>query len=103
VITSLVEIFFASRELAELYECETRAEDYPPDIIDSFFYHLSTVVAAESEADLLMLLSLPLETHGSQYLLRLGNGWKLSLLIRMTAHSQVVEVDLIYVLERSAL
>lgn len=98
-----MEISFTSRELAELYECETRAEDYPPDIVDNFFYHLSTVVAAEGEADLLRLLSLPLEIYEGQYLLRLGDRWKLSLLIKTTAHSQVVEVDLIHVLERGAL
>ena len=98
-----MEIAFASRELAELYEREAGVEDYPPDIVDNFFYQLATVAAAESETDLLMLASLPLETHEGNYLLRLGKEWKLSLQVKVTPQSQVIEVDLIHILERSVL
>lgn len=98
-----MEISFASRELAELYECEARAEDYPPDIVDNFFYQLATVIAAKSEADLLSLRSLPLATRGDYYLLELGDSWSLSLLIKKAPHTQVIEVDLVHALERSLL
>ena len=98
-----MDIFFASVELKELYTSETGAEGFPPNVVDNFFYQLSVVEAAEGEPDLLMLHSLPLESNGERYLIRLGDGWNLSLLIKTTASSQAVEVNLVRVLERSVL
>ena len=98
-----MEISFASRELTELYECEAGAEDYPPDVIDNFFYQLATVTAAKNGADLLALKSLPLTTSGDYYLLELGDSWGLSLLIKPALHTQTVEVNLVHALERSLL
>lgn len=98
-----MEISFASRELVELYEREAGAEDYPSNVVENFFYQLTTVSAVESEADLLSLKSLPLTTHENYYLLELGDGWSVSLLIRSVLSVQTVEVDLIHTLERSLL
>ncbi len=98
-----MEISFALRELAELYECEAGTEDYPPDIVDNFFYQLATVAAAKNEADLLSLKSLPLTTCEDYYLLELGDSWSISLLIKTALRTQTVEVDLVHTLERSLL
>ena len=99
----LVDIHFATTALEKLYENELGAERYSPVAVDNFFYHLAAICAAESEADLLRLESLPLEPYGGQYMLRLDSDWMLTLSIQVNTHSQVVGVDLVQILGRRVL
>jgi plasmid maintenance system killer protein len=98
-----VNISFASRKLERLYEEEVGALNFPREVMDNFFYHVQSVSAAQSEADLLMLQSLPLIIQGSHYLLRLGSEWNLSLSIQNTMGAQTVLVDMFHALERSSI
>jgi len=93
-----MEIFFSSDRDALLYTKELGGEQYPRIVVENFFYHLDAIQAANSEADLLMLRSLPLKFSNGSYLIALNEAWVLALKITTKNSREIVEIKLVKVL-----